>query len=181
VCVCESSELRIFYSLLSSLVPDPESVFGLLGTTKSSCLIRADTSLSSPPPCDYLWVFNLSCSNRWGSCVQLVSQLHPAPKLYTGVGLLYLARYKTLLINFFQFHTFPCFCVAITTCDLKCELFLFSQLPELIFFCCLGGLQANVYPMCVCITPHQLFSCYCLESGRLSYPVARFRCRSSIF
>ena len=88
---------------------------------------------------------------------------------------------KHYLSIFFQFHTFPCFCVAITTCDLKCELFLFSQLPELIFFCCLGGLQANVYPMCVCITPHQLFSCYCLESGRLSYPVARFRCRSSIF
>ena len=56
VCVYESSELRIFYPVPRSLVPDPVSDFGLLGTTKVSCLIRADISLSSPPPCDYLWV-----------------------------------------------------------------------------------------------------------------------------
>jgi hypothetical protein len=78
VCVCvwvggfESSELRIFYSVLSCVVPDPVSDFGLLGTTKASCLIRADTSLSSPPPCDLPLGFNLPCSNQWVSLILLL-------------------------------------------------------------------------------------------------------------
>jgi len=51
----------------------------------------------------------------------------PAPKLYVAVGLVCLARHKTLLTIFSQFLTFPCFCVTTSTCD----VFLFSQLPEL--------------------------------------------------
>jgi hypothetical protein len=92
VCVCvysESSELRIFFSVLSSLVPDPESDLGLLGSTRASCLIRADTSLSSPQPCDYIWVslchvaidgYRGSLQDQWLVCAV---GLHPTSNTET--------------------------------------------------------------------------------------------------